>query len=239
MVDVLVAFRQHRAGSVGPGAARQLARAHHPHLQPGRAHGPRPGPDVTSAHRHADAAAARPARARRCSPTTRRSTGAPSSGRCSSWPTATTSATPSPRTGSRSGSCAPALHVGAGRRPAAAPVAARRRTSRAAPRDDNRLEVGSEFYYVRRRFGFRGAGPRRATSSGRPRAACGWSPGASLLVDDERLPSRIGVAKQPIEGAQAGEVHRRHLASTRGARPSSTPAPTCRAPGTSVRRAWG
>ena len=80
-------------------------------------------------------------------------------------------------------------------------------SSRASPATDNRLEVGSEFYYVRRRFGFRGAGPRRASSSGRPTAAaCALVAGASRFLDDEQLPSRIGVAKQPIEDAQPGDV---------------------------------
>ena len=71
--------------------------------------------------------------------------------------------------------------------------------------DDNRLEVGSEFYFVRRRFGY-----RCLESDGHVE----WSllerlrlvTGASLLIDDEQLPSRIGVVKQPIEGAQPGDT---------------------------------
>ncbi len=71
--------------------------------------------------------------------------------------------------------------------------------------DDNRLEVGSEFYFVRRRFGY-----RCLESDGH----VAWTPlsrlrlvtGASLLVDDEQLPSRIGVVKQPIEGALPGDT---------------------------------
>jgi outer membrane receptor for ferrienterochelin and colicins len=72
-----------------------------------------------------------------------------------------------------------------------------------APGKNNRLEVGSEFYYVRRDFGFRGTNVETDLV---------WSPtealrvvtGASLLVDRERLPSRIGVAKQLIEGVPPG-----------------------------------
>jgi iron complex outermembrane receptor protein len=74
-----------------------------------------------------------------------------------------------------------------------------------APRRDNRVEVGSDFYYVRRDFGFRGVDVD---------AHAVWAPatplrlvlGTSLLVDDERLPSRLAVAKQPFQGVPAGEV---------------------------------
>jgi outer membrane receptor for ferrienterochelin and colicins len=77
-----------------------------------------------------------------------------------------------------------------------------------APGDDNRLEVGSEFYYVRRQFGFRG---------GDIDAQVAWAPaldgastvsvvaGVSQLVDDELLPSRIGVARQ-TERTREGDV---------------------------------
>jgi outer membrane receptor for ferrienterochelin and colicins len=76
------------------------------------------------------------------------------------------------------------------------------------PGKDNRLEVGSEFYYVRRDFGFRGADvdgqvewtPER--TEGRVRLVAG----ASAFVDDEKLPSRIGVAKQSTEQLQPGDV---------------------------------
>jgi outer membrane receptor for ferrienterochelin and colicins len=73
------------------------------------------------------------------------------------------------------------------------------------PRGDNRLEVGSDFYYVRRQFGFRG---------GEVDSQVEWTPGqrvrlvagASVLVDDELLPSRIGVAKQATSENQPGDV---------------------------------
>jgi outer membrane receptor for ferrienterochelin and colicins len=76
-----------------------------------------------------------------------------------------------------------------------------------APGDDNRLEVGSEFYYVRRQFGFRG---------GDVDAQVAWMPlqgernlsvvvGVSQLVDDELLPSRIGVARQ-TERTNEGDI---------------------------------
>jgi outer membrane receptor for ferrienterochelin and colicins len=71
-------------------------------------------------------------------------------------------------------------------------------------RDNNRLEVGSEYYYVRRRVGFRGADLDTHLL---------WSPGAhwavvsgaSLLLDDEQLPSRIAVAKRTIGEVRPGE----------------------------------
>jgi outer membrane receptor for ferrienterochelin and colicins len=74
------------------------------------------------------------------------------------------------------------------------------------PNDDNRLEVGSDFYYVRKRFGFRG-GEVEAQLEYRP----GWAPltlvaGASTLADDELLPSRIGIAKQATGEGQPGSV---------------------------------
>jgi iron complex outermembrane receptor protein len=74
-----------------------------------------------------------------------------------------------------------------------------------APGKDNRLEVGSEFYYVRRRFGFRGT-EVEADLVWRPLDSLRVVTGASVLVDRERLPSRIGIAKQMIEGASPGQV---------------------------------
>jgi outer membrane receptor for ferrienterochelin and colicins len=73
------------------------------------------------------------------------------------------------------------------------------------PGADSRLEVGSEFYYVRRQYGFRGGdGDLQVDWSVRP--ALRVTGGASLLVDDELLPSRIGVAKQLINGSAPGDV---------------------------------
>ncbi len=76
---------------------------------------------------------------------------------------------------------------------------------RGGTRDDNRLEVGSEFYYVQPRLQFRGADAD---------ADLRWTPGrhftlaggGSVLIDDEQLPSRITVAKQATAGVQPGEV---------------------------------
>jgi iron complex outermembrane receptor protein len=73
------------------------------------------------------------------------------------------------------------------------------------PRSDNRLEVGSEFFYVQRRFGFRGTDVDGHVE---------WDPlpslrlvaGSSLLVDQERLPSRLGIAKQRLQDVEAGGV---------------------------------
>jgi iron complex outermembrane receptor protein len=80
---------------------------------------------------------------------------------------------------------------------------------RGGPGDDDRLEVGSEFYYVKRQFGFRG---------GDLDAQVEWTPrwrrfgdlrlvtGASALYDDELLPSRIAVAKTQTAQTQSGDV---------------------------------
>jgi outer membrane receptor for ferrienterochelin and colicins len=72
-------------------------------------------------------------------------------------------------------------------------------------RDNNRLEVGSEFYYVRRRLGFQG-GDLDAHLQWSPASSWSFSTGASLLLDNERLPSRIAVAKRPIGMVRTGEV---------------------------------
>jgi outer membrane receptor for ferrienterochelin and colicins len=73
------------------------------------------------------------------------------------------------------------------------------------PRDDNRLEVGSEFFYVKRRYGFRGTDVD-AHVEWDPAGSLRLVVGGSLLVDDERLPSRLGIAKQRLQDAQAGDV---------------------------------
>jgi iron complex outermembrane receptor protein len=72
---------------------------------------------------------------------------------------------------------------------------------------DDRLEVGNEFYYVRRSLGFRGA-DGDAHLDWTVTDALSLSGGASFLYDSEQLPSRIAVAKQRIEGVgvNAGEV---------------------------------
>src|SRR6185436_11401759 len=80
---------------------------------------------------------------------------------------------------------------------------------RGSPGDDSRLEVGSAFYYVRRRYGFRG---------GDLESQVEWTPealrerplrlvaGASVFYDDELLPSRIGVAKAASNQLRPGDV---------------------------------
>jgi outer membrane receptor for ferrienterochelin and colicins len=72
-----------------------------------------------------------------------------------------------------------------------------------APKDDNRLEAGSDFYYVRRDFSFRGVDVDLHAV---------WTPmpplhlvlGGSLLIDDEHLPSRLAIAKQPFQDVPVG-----------------------------------
>jgi outer membrane receptor for ferrienterochelin and colicins len=73
------------------------------------------------------------------------------------------------------------------------------------PEDDNRLEVGSEFYYVRRHYRFRGV-DFDGLVEWNPRPTVRLVAGGSVFVDDEQLPSRIGVAKQAFEGVRAGQV---------------------------------
>ena len=72
-------------------------------------------------------------------------------------------------------------------------------------RDDNRLEVGSEYYYVRRRMRFAG-GDFDAHLEWSPLPSFVLSGGSNLIVDRERLPARIAVAKRSLEGARPGEV---------------------------------
>jgi outer membrane receptor for ferrienterochelin and colicins len=80
---------------------------------------------------------------------------------------------------------------------------------RGGPNDDHRLEIGSEHYYVRPSFSFRG-GDFETQLNWTP----GWSvnrplhlvAGASAFLDDELLPSRIGVVKEASEAANPGDV---------------------------------
>jgi outer membrane receptor for ferrienterochelin and colicins len=71
--------------------------------------------------------------------------------------------------------------------------------------DDDRLEVGSEFYYVRRRLGFRG-GDFDGHLEWNPGSSFTLAGGASGFLDDERLPSRTAIAKRPIAGVARGDV---------------------------------
>jgi iron complex outermembrane receptor protein len=75
---------------------------------------------------------------------------------------------------------------------------------RGGPGNDNRLEVGNEFYYVRREFGFRG-GDLDAQLEWTPAKRLRLVGGSSLLVDDEQLPFRVGVAK-PHDLDPGGQV---------------------------------
>jgi outer membrane receptor protein involved in Fe transport len=76
------------------------------------------------------------------------------------------------------------------------------------PGQDNRLEVGSESYYVRRQFGFRGGeidGQLNFTPLANQKRLS-LVVGGSFSADDELLPSRIGVAKQPSGTLQPGDL---------------------------------
>jgi outer membrane receptor for ferrienterochelin and colicins len=78
-----------------------------------------------------------------------------------------------------------------------------------APGDSDHLEVGSDFYYVRRQFGFRGGdfdGQVEWTPGWAPRRSVHLVAGASAFADDEQLPSRIGLAKEAGDAGQPGEA---------------------------------
>jgi iron complex outermembrane receptor protein len=80
---------------------------------------------------------------------------------------------------------------------------------RGGPGDDNRLEVGSEYYYVKRQFGFRGGdldAQIEWTTQGRRFGDLRLAAGGSALLDDELLPSRIAVAKTATAQTQTGGV---------------------------------
>jgi iron complex outermembrane receptor protein len=76
---------------------------------------------------------------------------------------------------------------------------------RGGTRDDNRVEVDSELFYVMPRLQFRGA-DADADLRWTPARSFTLAGGGSVLVDDEQLPSRITVAKQATAGALPGEV---------------------------------
>jgi outer membrane receptor for ferrienterochelin and colicins len=80
---------------------------------------------------------------------------------------------------------------------------------RGAPSDHNRIEVGSEFYYVRRELGFRGLdvdGQVEWAPERFPVGNLSLLAGASSFVDDEQLPSRLAVAKQATVQAGTGQI---------------------------------
>jgi outer membrane receptor for ferrienterochelin and colicins len=88
-------------------------------------------------------------------------------------------------------------------------LSARGSASRGAPGKDDRLELGSDFYYVRREFSFRALDLdaqlewRPASQALRPLRLVA---GASAFIDDEQLPSRIVVAKQETQQDRPGDV---------------------------------
>jgi outer membrane receptor for ferrienterochelin and colicins len=72
---------------------------------------------------------------------------------------------------------------------------------------DDHLEVGNEFYFVRRPLGFRGV-DADAHADWTLTNSLSLSGGGNLIFDREKLPSRVAVAKQRIEGVgvNPGEV---------------------------------
>ena len=212
MVDVLVAFRRTEQDLSGLSCPPARPRPPSPPTTPAP-RGPRAWTRIHHGARHASTLRPRRAPSSSCSATTRpMEPAAPSSARCSSWPTATTSAARFSENRVVAVAVPLGAAVGPGRRPRGCGCRCAAAYFQGAPGDDNRLEVGSEFYYVRRRFGFRGMDVRRPRWSGaRVAGLRAGRPAASLLVDDERLPSRIGVAKQPIESVAAGRGPGRHL----------------------------
>jgi iron complex outermembrane receptor protein len=93
-----------------------------------------------------------------------------------------------------------------------------RLTSRASgfrgrPGRDSRIEVGSDYYYVRRSYGFWG-GELESQLEWKPRFASSSRlrgsrivAGASASLDRERLPSRLAISKQETKsGAHRGDV---------------------------------
>jgi outer membrane receptor protein involved in Fe transport len=73
------------------------------------------------------------------------------------------------------------------------------------PRKDNRLEVGSEFFYVRRSYFFRGT-DLDTHAEWDPHSSLRLVLGGSLLVDEERLPSKLGIAKQRLGEVGTGQI---------------------------------
>jgi iron complex outermembrane receptor protein len=68
--------------------------------------------------------------------------------------------------------------------------------------EEDRLEVGSEFYFVRRSLGFRGVDADVQLDWALAQALS-LTAGTTFQHDDERLPSRVAVAKRRIEGVEA------------------------------------
>lgn len=83
------------------------------------------------------------------------------------------------------------------------------------PTSRDHLEVGSDVYSVRREFGYRGA-DLEAQTRYRPVPELQLVLGASLVYDDEDLPSVLHVLKQDAGGLSAGDV--REQTSTRQGR---------------------
>ncbi len=80
------------------------------------------------------------------------------------------------------------------------------------PTSRDRIEVGSDLYFVRRDFGYRGA-DFDASGRWRPSSSLTLVLASSLTYDDEQLPSILHVLKSAASGLKEGDV--RESTSTR------------------------
>jgi outer membrane receptor protein involved in Fe transport len=74
-----------------------------------------------------------------------------------------------------------------------------------SPTDADHAEVKSDFFFVRRRFGFLGT-DLNLEAQWRPVDSFTGMMGAGLIYDREKLPSTIHVAKQDLMAVKAGDV---------------------------------
>lgn len=74
-----------------------------------------------------------------------------------------------------------------------------------APRDDERIEVGSDVYYVRRDFGYRGA-ELDLGLQWQVAPTLSLMAGTGVIVDEQQLPGTLQVLKDSGGGAMAGTI---------------------------------
>jgi outer membrane receptor for ferrienterochelin and colicins len=73
------------------------------------------------------------------------------------------------------------------------------------PTDRDRIEVGSDLYYVKRQFGYRGV-ELEAEANWRPRPSVAVLLGAGLISDREQLPTIYRVLKSSFGDSHAGDL---------------------------------